>query len=382
MILLITMVFAAFEIFFFFKAWLSFFGGLEAIGDTEAHHRVFDKWKMIRNFTLVFSLVKAVIAFLPDLTLLDDARYGEVTGTGIASWQDYRAAFTIFAFVIVLIVGIVWLALSIAYFRLVKKESDFTKVLNKRVEAYYSTNTTLAFRHSLLALSFLLYAFVFCLELKIEGYSLLPPMISAALFFIFFCLMRKVYRKEALIGMISSAVYFVLSLVSWVKLYLFADEYYLEDAGFGFSETIIDDIDGTFAVFDEYFAINVWVAISQVAFLVLLFASLAIMKKLIAEKTGMPESMIDEKDKTDAMRHHEEIAERDAKRAIVRTLPPFVIGGVLSALSCAVFPLLQIYFPSFFTIDLVIRILFVMLAAASIAKLRQGIKVKAALDLE
>jgi len=191
MILLIAMVFAAFEIFFAWQAFSNLFGGLEDFGSASEQPKMFEKIKMIRIFTLVFMIAKPVFAFLPDLTLLDDARYGQVTGTGIASWQDYRGIFTIFAFALILVVGIVWLSMTVSFFRVVKKEKALIESINTRAAAYYSQTESLIYRHSILALSFLLYAFFFCLELKIEGYSLLPPMISAALFLIFFVLMRR-----------------------------------------------------------------------------------------------------------------------------------------------------------------------------------------------
>ena len=382
MILLITMVFAAFEIFFGFQAFNHLFSGIEDFASAEEGSVLIEKLKTIRIFSLVFVIAKATLAFLPDLTLLDDARYGEVTGTGIRSWQDYRVAFMVFAFVLILVAGIVWLSLTISFFRRLKKEKDLVAEINRRATEYYNKTESLIYRHSILALGFLMYAFFFCLELKIEGYSVLPPMISAVLFFIFFLLIKRFYKKDAIIGMVTSLAYLVTSAIAYIQLYCFADEYYLEDAGFGFSETIIDDIDGTFAVFDEYFAINVMVALSQLVFLAMMILLFVILRKMVRDYCGMPKSMIDEKDKTDAMRHHEEFADKEAKAAIRKPIVWFFVAAILTVASCSVFPLLQVYFPSFFTIDLIIRILFVTLAVGCVSKLRQGVKVRGGLDLE
>jgi len=91
---------------------------------------------------------------------------------------------------------------------------------------------------------------------------------------------------------------------------------------------------------------------------------------------------VEDKDKTDAMRYHEEKADLDAKKALRKPLVALFVFSILTSLSCAVFPLLQVYFPSFFTIDLVIRVVFVAVAAAAVAKLRQGVKVRGGLDFE
>lgn len=156
MILLITMVFAAFEIFFAWQGFSHLLGGLEDFGDVEKQPKMFEKIKTIRVFTLIFVIAKAVFAFLPDLTLLDDARYGVVTGTGIASWQDYRGVFTVFAFAVILIVGIVWLCMAVSFFRTVKKEKELLEDINTRATAYYSQTESLIFRHSILALKYIL----------------------------------------------------------------------------------------------------------------------------------------------------------------------------------------------------------------------------------
>ena len=382
MLLLIAMVFAAFEIFFTCLAFSNLFSGLEDFGSEQEQPRMFEKIKMIRVFTLIFLIAKPIFAFLPDLTLLDDARYGQVTGTGIASWQDYRGVFTIFAFLLVFVVGIVWLVMTISFFKLVKKEKAMVAEINTRATEYYNQTESLIYRHSILALGFLLYAFFFCLELKIEGYSILPPMISAILFIIFFVLMRRFFQKEALTGVILSMLYCITSGVSYFMLYMFADKYYVEDTGMGFSETIISDLNRVFEIFDEYLFINMIVAVSQIVFFAMMLVIFRMLKKLINEQAGIPASLVEEKHKTDAMRYHEEKADLDAKKALRKPVVALRVITVLTSLSCAVFPLLQIYFPTFFTIDLVIRIAFVAVATTATAKLRQGIKVKGGLDLE
>lgn len=382
MILLITMVFSVCEIFFGIKAWMGLFDGVEALGDPSRHPAVFDKLKMIRTFTLIFTVLKSVFAFLPDLTLLDDNRYGVVTDTGIQSWQQFRGALSVLSAALVLIVGVVWLVLTVSYFRKVKKEKDFLEKIKDCVANYFARTESLVFRNYIFALTFLMYACIFCLELKVEGYSLLPPMISGVLFLIFFILTRKSFGRVSLVGLISSASYLVISAVGWVFLYLFADRYYFEEVGGGFSESIFMDIDGMFAVFDQYLGINIVVAISQIAFVVMLVSLVKAMKSLADTHTGAVESLVPEREKTDVMRQHEASADRAAKASVKRPLPFLLITGVLTAVSSAIFPMLQVYVPSFFMIDLAIRVLFVAVAVTCVGKLRQGVRIKGGLDYE
>ena len=60
----------------------------------------------------------------------------------------------------------------------------------------------------------------------------------------------------------------------------------------------------------------------------------------------------------------------------------FLAVSLLTAISSALFPMLEIYFNEFFMIDLVIRTLFVILTSTYIVRLKNGVKVKAGLDFD
>ncbi|MBQ7364861.1 MAG: hypothetical protein IJW46_04620, partial [Clostridia bacterium] len=386
-ILLLSLSFGAAEAVLGFLAFKNLFDSLDHLGNSERDHGIFEKLSQVKLATLIFTVAKPVFAVLPDLTLLADDRYGTVTGVGIQSLRSYRTIFNVIAFVAVLILGIVWLVMAIRYFRSVKRERAFFAEIEEKMAQYYREDTKLVFRYLITVCSFLLYACFFCLELKIEGYSMLPPMINAALFVITAALLYRHYRgstcdKTAKTSLIAACGYFVTALVGYILSARFTARHYNDEIGGGFAEEMQYYITRDFEIFDELLLANIFVALSQVAFVVMTVALVRMIHRLIESHCGTPESSLQEKDKTAAFLAREAYADKTIKTSLHKGTVPFLIVSVLTALSSAVFPLLEIYVNLFFTVDLLIRILYVVLSTAYITKLRQGIKVKAALDFE
>ena len=97
---------------------------------------------------------------------------------------------------------------------------------------------------------------------------------------------------------------------------------------------------------------------------------------------GNPESILDERDRTPEMREREAYADKTVKAALHKGKKLFLAVSLLTAISSALFPMLEIYFNEFFMIDLVIRTLFVILTSTYIVRLKNGVKVKAGLDFD
>ncbi len=381
-ILIASMLFGTLEIFFGIGAWKDLFEGVENHALREENPAVFTHLKRVRLFTLIFTVVKPVMAVLPDLTLLDNGQYGEITATGIKSLQAYRGVFTVLSVVIVAVVGIVWLALAIGYFRGIRKDKAYLDRVNAVSGRYFLDEKKVRYQSLMLSLTLIFYALIFCLEFKVEGYSLLPPMIGGVLFLAFFLLRAKQLGRVGKWGIVSSSAYLCLSLAGWILGILFADRYYIEDVGGGFSDVILSQIDRYFKVFDRLLGINVIVLLSQVALAGVLVCLFLWLKGVIASDTGVVESLISEKDKTDAMREHEAASDRAIKRGLYTRLPAFLALGGLTVTYSALFPLLQVYFQGFFTVDLIARAVFVIYALLTVGKIRSAVKVKYGRDFD
>jgi len=386
-VLLLTLGFGAAEAIIGFLAFSSLFSSLEGLSDSSRDTHVNEKLSTVRLFTLIFVIFKPVMAILPDLTMLADDRYGTVTENGIQSLKGYRGLFNAVSFLLVLAVGIAWLVTVIRYFRSIRRDREFLDEISDKIASYEREDTVTRFRYLITTLGFFIYAVLFCLELKIEGYSLLPPMINATLFLITAVLFFRFYKngekkRTVTVGLAASVSYFVLSAVGYILTLRFAQRHYNEDVGGGFAEDLYYLVIRDFDVFDELLVSTIAVALSQVAFFVMMFMFYRLFKDMIENYGGNPESTLSERDKTPEMRERELYADRTVKAALYKGQRGVFVLALLTALSSAVFPMLQIFMNEFFMIDLIIRIVFVVVASSYLARLKNGVKVKARLDFE
>lgn len=386
-VLLLSLAFGVAEAILGYLAFASLFESLDSLSDSTRDVNVTEKLSFTKLFTLIFVIAKPVMAILPDLTMLADDRYGIVTENGIQSFKAYRGLFNVVSFALVLIFGLVWLICTVRYFRGIKKDSAFLDDICAKVAQYERDDSRRNFRYLITTLTFFLYAIFFSLELKIEGYSLLPPMVGAALFLIVTWLFFRFYRnsdkkKTTLTALIASVSYFVLSTLGYILAVMFADAHYNEDVGGGFASDLYYLIISDFDIFDELLTVNIVVLLSEAAFFVMLLSLYRLFKDIIETYGGNPESILDERDRTPEMREREAYADRTVKKALYKGQKPFFVFALLTAIFSAVFPLLQIYVNEFFMIDLVIRVVFVIVASSYIVKLKNGVKVKAGLDYD
>lgn len=384
LLLIGSLVFSCLEAVFGLFFAKDFYDGFGMTADRERDALVFDGLKNARRCTAVFFPVKAILCVLPDLTLLANDEYGVVGPNGIESLKRYRGVFTVFGVLAVLIVGIVWLVLVLRHGNRVKGQTAYLAGLNRQAELYYADNRRVAFQTLISGLTFLLAGGWFLLELKIEGYSLVPPMIGAALFCLFFFLSKKEMGKNARRGFIASVVWLILSTFAWGLSVAFARRHYdgVEDSGLGFAEVIRVLVDRDFDILDELLLITGITVAASLAFFTALVFLYRLLPSLIDGFTGLPDSRMEEKDKSETVRAHEEAEKAAIRNGLFRGRKPLLILGGLTALCAGVYPLVQVYFYHLFAIDLVIRIVFVAFFVGYTDRMRKAVKVRGGLDFD
>lgn len=385
-ILLLSLSFGVAEAVLAFLAFRSMFESISEQSIGTVADGVAEKLPSVRLFTLIYMIVKPVMAILPDLTLLIDDRYGVVSGYE-RSLKSFRGLFNIFSFVITLIIGTVWLICVVRYFKALKKEKAFFDTVDEKIKAYESIDNSSKFRYLITTLSFLIYAIFLCLELKLEGYSLLPPFVNAALFAVASFLLYRFYRttekkKIALTAFFSSLGYLVFSTVGFILAVLFTDNYYHEDVGDGFASQMKDWLPRNFEASDDLLIVNLFVLLAQIAFGIMMVMLFKLICDMIQSYGGNPETSLDERDVTPEMRERDAYADKTQKALLHKGERWFWAASILTAISSALFPMLQIYFNEFFMIDLIVRVIFVAISTSYVAKIRHGVKVKARLDFE
>ncbi len=383
MLLIGSLVFGVLEILFSLPFAASFFEGVEPLAKNARGAKI---------MTYVFFIIKPLFCVLPDLTLLSDSEHGVVGADGIMNLQRYRWPFTVLAAAAVLIVGIVWLSLLVAALRRAKKDAPFVKSQRELAARLAAEESASPFRRLALAMSFAFAAALFLLEFKVEGYSLIPPMVAPVLFFLSLWLMKKEFAGQTLAlfggkkqakgeklvkgGLVAAGVWFALSTLAWILAYRFTDAHYngLEDAGLGFSESIAALIERSFELRDELVIVTVAASLAALAAFLFFLIIKWLCDHLIEHYAILPEGNLAQEDKSEAIRQHE-AAELAAIQTPLRKMNRWFLPlAALSCLSNGLFPWIQVQFPPFFTIDLILRVIFAAFLALYASRLRQAMK--------
>lgn len=232
-ILLWTFVFAVLEMIFLIPAFSKLFAGLTEIGyfypNTSLLHASSDEKRSrtdrMSRFTVFFVVCKATLSVLPEFADLTNLSYDE--GSGLINLYRYIGLMRAMAFIPALIVGLVWLARSIAYFRSLRADSDLMESLNERYRRDIEPRVGLFARRGLQSVYVLLtLALVLTLDLRLDGQNCLPDFFAAVLFFAMAVTLKNRLGRcdRALFGTI--AVYFVSSFMASVVEYQFFSHYY------------------------------------------------------------------------------------------------------------------------------------------------------------
>lgn len=381
MMLLTSMIFACLELIFGILAWKNFFSGFNSRAREDNAPEINAGIKKAAVATYVFVIAKPVLCVLPDLSILSSGEYGVVTEAGITSLAQYRWLFNIVAFAVSLVAGIVWLVIMTGFLKKVRRGSEFLAEINESINEYEKNTSRMKVKRLIAALSFLLVGMIFLLEFKIEGYSLVPPFISAALICIYFGLSIRLFGKSAKVGLILSAGYGVFATAGWFTGFLFADRYYTGDDGTGFSSFVSTLISRSYDVFDEFLVIAILNAVAAVCLAATFFMLAKTMKPMISEYCGI-QPVDHGPNVSEFVLSHEEKEDAAIKGSLRKLLKPLLTLSVITALSAGAFTMLQVYFGEFFMIDLIIRIIFVAYAAGVVSKFRSAVKSKNGLDYE
>lgn len=232
-LLLWSFIFGALELLFAVPAFIKLFRGIGELGYLYENTSVYGnrgKGKRsyndrIRSFTVLFISLKAVLSFLPELSDLTSTEYYE--NHGMTSLYEHIGIMRVFAFIPVLVVGVIWIIRCVSYFLKLNADIGFVdgverdyraKILNKE-GIFVKRNVKLSF-----ALLFL--AVLFSFDLRIEYVNVLPDFISAGLMLAFFLTVSRRSEIDKKLSVIAASSYIVTSVAATVTEFLFFKNYY------------------------------------------------------------------------------------------------------------------------------------------------------------
>ncbi len=222
--------------------WRHFEGGLIYLGGRADATALFDRTgrggrvyarsacERYVRFTTIFFILREVLVVLPEMTVLTHEDSG-------AEWSartlyDFVGTFRVVGIVISLVLGILWLALTIRFVGSLKKDTPFIDALRRKYE------TEVAPRHDLFAmravkasLVSLGVAAVLSLDLYVEGVSILPDFLTAIAMVVSILFLRRFAAKGKLGAALSvTLLYGAAATASWIMQLTYVSQKDLYDA--------------------------------------------------------------------------------------------------------------------------------------------------------
>ena len=196
--LLWTFVFSVLEILILVPAYSRLFNGMIQLGNFHPNASVHggkgrkSDSDRIRRFTIVFVVFKSVLAFIPELLDLD--RFSEFESGQYLNLYRYVGLLRGFSFVIVLVLGVIWLCKIEWYLLRIARDKAFVTSLRQtylervvpRVGAFVKRNIKAAFL-------ILNVGVALSTDIYMDSVNMLPDILVALLFIVFFAFLQKTF---------------------------------------------------------------------------------------------------------------------------------------------------------------------------------------------
>ena len=233
-ILLWTFVFSVLEMIFLIPAYVKLFGGIVELGYFYPNTTILkregveekSRTEKMRNFTVIFVIVKAVLTVLPEFADLTNAGYDEMSG--VVHLYRFIGLMRAMTMIPVIVVGWIWLVRMISYFRRLRRDRPLMEALAQKYATDIQPKVGLfAKRNVRYASALLLLAFCLTLDFRLEGQNYLPDFLASIFFLCAFIYLNKALAQRRWSGVLVAVAHFAVSLFSAIVEYLFYDRYSL-----------------------------------------------------------------------------------------------------------------------------------------------------------
>ncbi|MBQ7309799.1 MAG: hypothetical protein IJW87_06435 [Clostridia bacterium] len=132
-----------------------------------------------RTMSVIFVVIRAAAACLPELTAIAETGTGYVESNPIDNYAGMRSLLRVLFAVVALVVGILWLVRMIRYFHTFRKDTAFLSALQKKYEEDVLPNKALWVKRKSLAfcaVATAAYAFLMCL--RVDWFLFIPKIVS------------------------------------------------------------------------------------------------------------------------------------------------------------------------------------------------------------
>ena len=230
-LLLWAFVFAVLELIVLIPAYSKLFAGFTEIGYFYPNTSIFasegkkSRTDKMRNLTLVFVVLKAVMSVLPEFADLSNSSYDETSA--FVNIYEHIGTMRVIAFIPVLILGVIWLISIQAYFSRLRRDVTLIDGLRGKYESEILPKRGLFIRKNF-GLVCMLFILALCLtiDFRMEYHNMVPDFLAAIIFAIVIAVMQKRTEIKKVALTVTSGLYFILSLAASFAEYGFFDKYY------------------------------------------------------------------------------------------------------------------------------------------------------------
>ena len=280
-LLLWSFAFCVLELIMAIPAFIKLFKGLLELGYLNENVAIIgakgkkrNPTDKIKNLTVFFVAIKAILAFLPELADLTSTEYYE--NQGMTNLYRYIGIMRFLAFVPVLVVGLYWVIRCAVYFIRVTRDKPFMDAINTYYRENVLPKSGIFIKRSVnTALVILTVALILSADIRIEHVNFFPDIISAVLFVVFFVFSTKKFGTRSVLPVTLSVCYAITSILSTVLEARFFGEY-------SFSSIYRDA-----AAYSSYTVLTVVSIINVFFFVTVAALSVFVLKKIIKEHTGV-----------------------------------------------------------------------------------------------
>ena len=278
-LLLLAFSATAVEIFFLIVAMKALFEGLLSIATLEDcpplylnYHRGLSRVELLQRSTLLFIFLREFLCLLPEFLALSLSSYND---SHLNNIYDYIGLVRAFSFIVVLVLGIVWLVHLIGVFRLLWREKQFKARVEAKYASYIETHPGVPIERRFAACFILLFAAALLFtDFYIDFKNVIPDWLGAACM-LFAVLLINLPNRVLKIGAILSSL--GLGVVSYISSDL--SYRFLFDYG-------VSAIDRTEEASNAYFTMWLTSLLECTVFLAALIFLLLLLRAVIQKHAG------------------------------------------------------------------------------------------------
>ncbi len=374
-LLLWSFVFGVLEAIFLIPCYLKLFKGLSELGDyhpnSSIHAAAFNTKKshtdVMKIFTVVFVLFKAFMTVLPELSDLSSITSFEMGET--VSLYRYIGIMRFLACIPVLIVGVIWFANIVRYFRMIANDKEFNASLIERYETDVLPRKGLFIIKNIKTASwFFVAAAVLTLDFTLEGIAVIPDVLVLFALIPAFVYLCKVSNLKKTVIYTLMGAYGVTSVVAYLINY-----FYLENYNY-------NAMDKDFTAFAVYLAGVIAVALQGILFICLISAIVKQIQTVVSDHTGyvLGKEVLTESDGKRVAEVHKEI-NKDFSFMLDFAVV-YVIADVAYALYGAIYAFLRYNAGYLGVVNIIFGIVFIGMTVRAFDTLKDTVQTKYMLE--